>query len=227
MACTRSKSQYLKRVELTQFCQRHGQVWLLTMTFAENILEKAEAQKRWKPVADWLARRGIEQNGVWQRQTKRGKKNGDAGAWHYHTFINKRIDIVEFRKFAVGRGWGTFINVEVVGQHNGYRSHWTTEGAIAYVCRYLTRDYCVDIPARVRLSGASNSTKCGTTRFRWVGGLAKVWRLGCQSLGYVPNYRDYKAQTEAWRYGCIVAGLDYVQVMHQLLGIAPAQKSTA
>ena len=189
------------------------------MTFHENITDKTEAQRRFKPVGDWLKRRAIEWNGVWQRQKR--------GAWHLHAFINKRIDIVEFRAFAVGRGWGQFINVEVVGQHNGYRSHFTIEGAIAYVCRYLTRDYCGEIPARVRLSGGVASTKCGTTRFRWVGGLAKVWRLGCKELGYVPNYRDYKAQNNAWRFGCLVAGLEYVQVMHQLLGLQPAQRSTA
>ena len=220
MSCTRAKSQHLKRVELEQFVRRNlSQLWFLTMTFHENVTDKREASRRWKPVTDWLARRGIEYSGVWQQQKR--------GAWHMHALINGFVDIVEFRAFAVDRGWGTFINLQVVGEYKGFRSRWTPQGVVNYICRYLTRDYCSHVPSRVRLSAGRQSTKCGTTKFSWVGGLSRVWRLGCQSMGYRPGFNDYEGQTKAWRYGCIVAGLDYVQVMHQLLGIAPAQRSTA
>jgi hypothetical protein len=53
-------------------------VWLVTMTFHENVIVKKEAMKRWKPVADWRGGRFFAL-GVWRvaRTDYRGRvRNG-------------------------------------------------------------------------------------------------------------------------------------------------------
>ena len=57
MGATRAKTEYLTKVRLERFLSRNlPNVWLVTMTFHENVIVKKEAMKRWKPVADWLKR---------------------------------------------------------------------------------------------------------------------------------------------------------------------------
>ena len=213
MSATRAKTAYLKQQELRTFCARNDPQWLflLTGTFHENITEKAEAQKRFKCIRDYLTSRGIDFDGVWQQQKR--------GAWHYHVFINRYLDIAAFRSFVTKRGWGTFCNVEPVGNHHGGSKFQSVEGAVRYVTRYLTRDYCGHVPLRVRLTIGRKVNSVGTTKFSWVGGLARVWRMGCNAMGRVPHWKDYKGHAEVWRRGCTVMGLDYVEVMHRLCGV--------
>ena len=52
----------------------------LTLTFAENITEKAEASRRFNSLRTALAGLGIRSYiGCWERQTR--------GAWHLHLFV--------------------------------------------------------------------------------------------------------------------------------------------
>jgi hypothetical protein len=179
---------------------------LLTLTFAENLTDKREAQKRFKPISDWLDRRGIEWNGVWQQQKR--------GAWHLHILINKYVAIGEFRAFAVKRGWGTFINLRGVGQAGGNTDFPDPAKLISYLCRYLTRAYTIDVPDRVRLSAGKSVTKRGNCNFRWVGGLGRVWRMGCTAARNLcpqwnpPKYGDCEGQAWVWFAGCRVTGWD-------------------
>jgi hypothetical protein len=99
VGATRAKTEFLTKIRLEQFISRNlPNCWLVTMTFHENVIVKKEAMGRWKPVADWLKRHGIDWCGVWQQQKR--------GAWHHHFLINKYINVVGFREFVVARGWG-------------------------------------------------------------------------------------------------------------------------
>lgn len=201
--------------------------WLVTMTFHENIVEKKEAMKRWKPVADYLKRHEIDWCGVWQQQKR--------GAWHHHFLINKYISVVPFREFILARGWGQFVNIEAIGQQHGGKRFQDARRVVKYLTRYLTRDLCEHVPRRVRLTSGKCSNRVGTTKFSWRGGLARVWRQGCeaycmgfkdgiwQQLRGVPQWSNSKGRSNVWRLGCQRAGVSYVEVMQRLLGVADAR----
>jgi hypothetical protein len=212
MGATRAKTEYLTKVRLERFLSVNlPNCWLVTMSFHENVIVKKEAMKRWKPVVDWLRRHGIDWCGVWQQQKR--------GARHHHFLINKYINVVSLREFVVARGWGQFVNVEAVGQQHGGRRSQDAECVVKYLTRYLTRGLCGHVPIRVRLTSGRADNKVGTTRFNWVGSLARVWRTGCSLPGYQPKWNDYKAQRNLWRRGCLRLGLSYVEVMQRLLGL--------
>jgi len=214
MGATRAKTEFLTKVRLERFLSVNlPNCWLVTMTFHENVIEKKEAMRRWKPVADYLKRHGIDWCGVWQQQKR--------GAWHHHFLINKYINVVAFREFVVARGWGQFVNVEAVGQQHGGRKFQSPKQLVKYLTRYLTRDFCDHVPLRVRLVSGRADNRVGSTRFGWVGGLARVWRAGCRMVGHQPKWNDNKGQREVWRRGCLCLGISYVGVMQRLLGLNP------
>jgi hypothetical protein len=214
MGATRAKTEYLTKVRLERFLSANlPNCWLVTMTFHENVIEKKEAMRRWKPVADYLKRQGIDWCGVWQQQKR--------GAWHHHFLVNKYINVVGFREFVVARGWGQFVNIEAVGQQHGGRKFQEPKQLVKYLTRYLTRDFCDHVPLRVRLVSGRADNRVGSTRFGWVGGLARIWRRGCRAVGYQPKWNDNKGQREVWRRGCVCLGISYVEVMQRLLRLSP------
>ena len=175
MGATRAKTEFLTKVRLERFLTVNlPNCWLVTMTFHENVIVKKEAMERWKPVADWLKRHGIDWCGVWQQQKR--------GAWHHHFLINKYINVVGFREFVVARGWGQFVNIEGVGPRHGWRRFQEPARLVKYLTRYLTRNFCDHVPRRVRLTSGRADNKVGTTRFQWVNGLGKAWRAGCEDF---------------------------------------------
>jgi hypothetical protein len=174
------------------------EVRLLTATFHENITDKAEAQRRLKPIADYLLRRGVVLLVIWQQQKR--------GAWHAHILVNRYVDIVGLRQFAVARGWGNQINIVRVGEGR------SVENTINYLCRYLTRDFCGQIPLRVRLVGGSKENSVGTVKFSWVEGLSRAWRVGAElwSAAYKWAPRTESERAEAFYFGLKVLGyLDF------------------
>jgi hypothetical protein len=205
MGATRAKTEFLTRVRLEWFlCRSLPNVWFVTMTFHENVIVKKEAMRRWKPVADWLKRHGIDWCGVWQQQKR--------GAWHHHFVVNKRIEVVGFRAFAVARGWGQFVNMEEVGPHRGARRFQDPKCLVKYLTRYLTRSFCDHVPRRVRLTSGRADNKVGTTRFQWLNGYSKAWRVGCELFVAVfsrrPGWRD---RDSVMLYGCQELGLGVPQ----------------
>jgi len=225
MGATRAKTEYLTKVRLERFLISNlPNVWLVTMTFHENVIVKREAMRRWKPVADYLTRHGVGWCGVWQQQKR--------GAWHHHFLVNKYIDVVGFREFVVARGWGQFVNIEAVGAEHGGLRFQDAQRVVRYLTRYLTRDLCEHVPRRIRLTSGRTANKVGTTRFAWVGGLARIWREGCdaycmglkdgvwQKLREVPRWSNNKRRRDVWRLGCLRAGVSYVEVMRKILGLA-------
>lgn len=170
MADTRRKTSYVTELQLRAFLRHHlPNVWFLTFTFQENVVDKAEAMRRWKPVADWLDRHGVVWCEVWQQQKR--------GAWHVHILVDRYCDVNLLRPFCVARGWGNQSpQADRVGS-GSYR--WQNpEKLVKYLCRYLSRAMCEHVPARVRLTGGKSITKCGTTKFHWNTSLSRLWREG-------------------------------------------------
>ncbi len=74
MGDTRAKTEYLTKVRLERFLSEYlPNVWMVTFTFQENVSDKKEAMRRWKPIADYLKRLSVDWCGVWQQQ------NGERG----------------------------------------------------------------------------------------------------------------------------------------------------
>lgn len=171
---SRSKTEYLARIRIERFLRAHlPAVVFVSQTFHENVTDKAEAMRRWKPCADWLKAHGFKFEGVWQQQKR--------GAWHVHLLVNTALfPIVAYRAFVVARGWGTHCNVELVGARRGARKFQSVETLVWYMCRYLSRDFCGHVPRRVKLTLSQRVNYVGTVRFGWVRGkLARAWRAGC------------------------------------------------
>lgn len=78
----------------------------LSITFAENVTDKARAERSWRPVREWFNRREVAYLGVWENQTR--------GAWHLHLLLSRYIDIRVFREFAVSVGWGPIMRIDRV-----------------------------------------------------------------------------------------------------------------
>jgi hypothetical protein len=166
---------------------------LMTLTFEHTCLEKSEAERHLRPVIDRLRRMGIVFIVVWQRQRKRGLKEGNAGSWHAHILVNRRwLDVRDWRSFVVARGWGAQSPDLLMVGKGSYRFQ-TTDKLVTYLCRYLTRDYATE-ERRVHLSGGSRSARAGTVKFGWVGGDARAWRVGCELFvtvtGFAPGWKD-------------------------------------
>lgn len=220
MGSSRAKSFYLTRVELAAFSWRYRDtLYFLSGTFAESVLDKHESERRFKPLRDWLDRRGVPYLGVWQRQRRRGYKEGNEGAWHYHLLLGRRVDVVAFRKFAVEHGWGPQIKALFV--HD-----W--KEVVRDMVRYFTRDG-YEKQKRVRLSIRPYAARCGNVKFSWANGVANVWRAGCgflarQARGYwAPSWNQ---REEILLAGCAALKLNTAQLIQlgldRLIGWRPS-----
>jgi hypothetical protein len=205
MANTRAKTQHLFGLRAEEFIAKNaGFVWLITMTCPGNPWQwdygnKAEAEKRFKSIRDWFDRHGIDFCGVWEMQER--------GAWHPHILVNKYVDIVAFREFAVSKGWGRFINVRPVGAHHGGGGE-SPEKLIGYLKKYLSKDLVGQSVGRVRLVFGKWSNRVGTTAFAWVNGWSKVWRAGRAATGLPESTRiPYRCFDAVMALGCDVLGI--------------------
>ena len=76
---------------------------LITLTFKEPITERTDAIKKFKVFQKYFKRyynEKLKYCGVTERQKKRGKKEGNEGAWHFHlvVFNNQYLDIQQLDK---------------------------------------------------------------------------------------------------------------------------------
>lgn len=169
------------------FVARYPQCYLVTWTFKENVTEKKEAMRRWKPVRDYLVRQGVDFVGVWQRQKR--------GAWHFHALVNLRLNVVTLRSFCVQRGWGSQLNIELIG--GGARRFTDGPAAVKYLCRYLTRDF--GEVGRSRLTTGLDKNSIGNTRFAWAGGRARIWRIGLSVFDFEESRKRWVKRGEKLR----------------------------
>jgi hypothetical protein len=214
MGWSRAKQSYLLRKSVDQFYERHQfRCHFLTGTFKDQILDKAEAERRYKPISDWLRRHGIKHIKVWERQRKRGAREGNPGEWHYHALVDHRIDITKFRAFVTARGWGPFCNIISSAQwEHDHRVHLGKGRTVGqYMAKYISKELVGTLDGRVRLVTGTRSCFAGTTKFGWREGLAKAWRAGCDEflketkcnpMKYAWSHRDH-----IMTRGCRVLGL--------------------
>ena len=147
-----------------------------TFTFAENVVDKPEAYKRWRRLKARLKRRypGLRAVGVWQRQRR--------GAWHFHCVFDRRLDVVWTRASAIECGFGPQLNMRAIGDLPGMKQGWSPKRVSQYLTRYITRDATEGEDAGTRLSDYCGDCRKATTAFRWGGGLSRLYRLGCKAL---------------------------------------------
>jgi hypothetical protein len=206
---SRAKTKFLFEESLRRFLEKYaGRCVLLTLTFKENVTDKAEAERRFKPVKDWLVARKFFGLGVWQRQKR--------GAWHLHLIASDNVfahvPINLLRDFAVGRGWGSFLNVQfikrtehgenLVSYYHGKTRKTCWRNVIFYLSRYLSRDVENVQDGRVRLVCwvGQAVVKIGNVKFSWVNGAGRAWRLGCAILDDVISYAGGGYKRRGWQY---------------------------
>ena len=166
MGSTRAKTEFLHEHELREFLCQGGRHYLHTWTFAENITDKAEASRRFAPIDDWYRRHGVSHIDTWERQKR--------GAWHCHCVVDRFCNVRELRLFAVARGWGSQSpDCKVIG-----RGGVDVLKTAHYLAKYLSKASAAGVPRFVRLTGRTTNLRGGSVRFGWVGGYARVWRLG-------------------------------------------------
>lgn len=173
MRDSRPKSAYLVGLGIRWIVRRHPGAVFATFTFAENVTDLHEAKVRWRPVADWIRRHGVVAVGAWQRQKR--------GAWHLHLVCSRRMDIVRLRDFAMGRGWGSFINLRPVSVHDPRSKQFgeDVDRTADYVSRYITRDMGGAAWGDSLTCYVGKSARVGSVKFAWAGGLSACWRAGC------------------------------------------------
>lgn len=162
------KSLFIAQQSLTRFFARRDVVYYWTLTFAENLLDKAEAERRWKPIVDLIKRRGGEHLEFWELQER--------GAWHVHFVTDIYIDVVWFREWTVKRGWGPIMKVKAVrsprrwnpDKHTWERDDRLEAGLIRYLLKYLTKCFRQTIAFKTKAFGGTVRSKVGNTHFKWV-----------------------------------------------------------
>jgi hypothetical protein len=203
---SRAKTKYLFEESLRAFLKAYaGRAVLLTLTFQDNVTDKAEAERRFKPVKDWLVARKFFGLGVWQRQKR--------GAWHLHLVLSDNmlayLPVNLLRDFAMRCGWGSFCNIRLIRRtENGenvvgeYQEGRGVRNVVAYLSRYLVRDLGDGQDKRVRLVCwvGRRRVKKGNVRFAWTHGAARAWRLGCAVLDELITYAEGGWKRRGWQW---------------------------
>ena len=159
----------------------------LTLTFAENITEKAEASRRFNSLRSALSALGIRSYmGCWERQTR--------GAWHLHLLIallhpvrnqpDARVYIQGLRDTICGTAEHEHKDGLLVKRGFGYIHHLapikkTAARFAGYFTSYLTKTWkeLQGEKKRVRLiTYARNVIRCASVHFSWNGPNGINWR---------------------------------------------------
>ena len=159
------KSEFIAQLSFDSFFARHKVSYFWTFTFAENLQDKKEAERRFKKVRDLFDRKGAEYLAVWERQTR--------GAWHVHLVTDKYFSVHWLRPWVVARGFGQFLRVEVLrGRHRCEDGKWrrdeTQHRRVArYITKYLRKGMSGVADGGVKRFVGKRLCKAGTTRFSW------------------------------------------------------------
>lgn len=166
MSYSRTKLRFAGEHNFSEYIRIRPRVYFWTLTIAENVTSKEEAERRFKPVKDYIRRRGGTMVGVWEKQER--------GAWHVHFLTEKYIDVNWFRPWLMQRGWGQWCKVKIVEP----RARWTGErwevdlesvrGIIRYLGKYLLKACTDDYGNKVRPLICSRSARKATVGFKWV-----------------------------------------------------------
>jgi len=173
-----------------ELCRTSETPTFATLTFADNITDKAEAEIRWGRLRERLRRRcpNLRGVGVWQRQSR--------GAWHLHLVLDRYIDINWLRPAAQSCGFGSFINLRFVKKFDGFRDMGGPMKVAKYIARYVTRDERGPEDKGVRVvCFISRDARVASTRFGWAAGISQLWRYGRAEFynifGHAPSGGEY------------------------------------
>jgi hypothetical protein len=190
-------------------------VYLWTLTFKEDVTDFREAKRRARPLADYIRRRGGGAVGVWEIQPTRLVRTGLA-VWHLHAVLDVRLSVVELRPWLEARGWGRMCHVEMVHLHRDMdvaQKRCEVRRVARYLAKYMTKRGSGVEVGKQPTAWFVGRSKCGTVAFTWVGGLARLYRLGiglylqAQSL---PYWRYLLRLRERAREGRLWAFRDFI-----------------
>jgi hypothetical protein len=162
-----TKSLYIAQESIKALFARHEVVFYWTFTApSEGLPDKTEAERRFKPFKDLIARRGGDLLHFWELQER--------GAWHVHCLTNKYLDVKWLRPWMVARGWGPIMKVIRVESKRVWvdGQGWTRDERseaklIGYLTKYLTKCFREGRFYK-KVFGGNARSKIGTTLFRWV-----------------------------------------------------------
>lgn len=173
-----------------ELCRESETPVFCTLTFADNVTEKAEAEIRWGRLRERLRRHcpNLKGVGVWQRQSR--------GAWHLHVVLDRQISIEWLRPAALASGFGSFVNLRFVKAFDGFRDMGGPRKVARYIARYVTRDERGIEDKGVRIVCFINrEARIASTRFGWAAGVSKLWRFGRAEFysifGHAPSGAEY------------------------------------
>lgn len=183
MADHRAKLAYAVTLAVLEIVRTAKAPTFDTFTFADNVTDKHEAEKRWRRLKARLKRHypGLRGVGTWQRQKR--------GAWHLHYVFDRRLDVNAVRPWAVACGFGSQLNMRAVGDLPGMKQGWTPIKVARYLTRYMTRDLTEE-EHHVRLADYCGDCRKATVAFRWGGGIARLWRLGAGVWAEINDCHD-------------------------------------
>jgi hypothetical protein len=185
----RAKKRFAVQKDVEGFARQWGEdnCGELTLTFAENITEKAEASRRFNSLRPALFALGVLSFiGCWERQMR--------GAWHLHLLIalahpvrNKpdaRVYLQGLRDIICGTAENEHKDGLLVKRGFGYIHHLapikkTASRFAGYFTSYLTKTWKAlqGEKKRVRLiTYARNVSRCASVHFSWNGPGGINWR---------------------------------------------------
>jgi len=169
-----AKSKYCIALAVDDLVKR-GRPIMATLTFRENIEDKAEAERRWKNLRQRIQRQFPALRGVhtWQRQSR--------GAWHIHAVWSHPIDVNWLRSVAVECGFGSQIVLRHVQKAQGGFDSWSARKVVDYICRYISRDLGESPDPDIKLVGYMGKARVSSQHFGWAKGVSKLYRRGVEA----------------------------------------------
>jgi hypothetical protein len=161
-----------------------------TLTFAENITDRAEAERRWRRLRERIRRKksGLRFVGCWQRQSR--------GAWHLHLVVDDFLNVQWLRPAAIECGFGPQMVLKPMNKPGFRRAN--AKYVADYVSRYIIRDLSDrgdDWKVRLPVFGGPGA-RVAVCRFGWARGISKLYRLGREWWSELfapeqPTFEDY------------------------------------
>jgi hypothetical protein len=185
----RAKKRFAVQKDVEGFARQWGEdsCGELTLTFAENITEKAEASRRFNSLRPALFALGVLSFiGCWERQMR--------GAWHLHLLIalahpvrnqpDARVYLQKLRDIICGTAENEHRDGLLVKRGFGYIHHLapikkTAARFAGYFTSYLTKTWKAlqGEKKRVRLiTYSKNILRCASVHFSWNGPGGINWR---------------------------------------------------
>jgi hypothetical protein len=185
----RAKKRFAVQKDVEGFARQWGEdnCGELTLTFAENITEKADASRRFNSLRPALLALGVLSFiGCWERQMR--------GAWHLHLLValahpvrnqpDARVYLQKLRDIVCGTAENEHKDGLLVKRGFGYIHHLapikkTAARFAGYFTSYLTKTWkeLQGEKKRVRLiTYARNVSRCASVHFSWNGPGGINWR---------------------------------------------------